>query len=289
MVKATEDLERLWKRYKESGDGHLRNRLILQYLPLVKYISDRIFARLPKRVDIRDLQSAGIFGLISAIEAFDLTRGIKFETYCSVRVRGSILDELRAQDWVPRPVRNRTQKLRECVDVLKRELGRTPNDQELAKRLGIKTEEVWHLGRETMATNFVSLSGSEQDDSDGAVSRMEMLEERSETDPIEILQRADVAELIRRNLDEKEKQVLLLYYYENLTMREIGQFLGSRSGFPVSVRPRYRRRHGVLPLRRPGRGALVRGSLLRADRTGGRDSRLRLQPEHHRAAPRRPA
>jgi RNA polymerase sigma factor for flagellar operon FliA len=226
VVKATEDLERLWLSYKESGDGSLRNRLILQYLPLVKYISDRIFSRLPKRVDIRDLQSAGIFGLIAAIEAFDMSRGIKFETYCSVRVRGSILDELRAQDWVPRPVRNRTQKLRECTDTLRRELGRTPNDQELAKRLGIKTEDVWSLGRETMATNFVSLSGSEPDDAEGAISRIEMLEEKSETDPIEILQRNDVAELIRKNLDEKEKQVLLLYYYENLTMREIGQFLG---------------------------------------------------------------
>ena len=209
-----------------SGGPQLRNRLILQYLPLVKYISDRVFARLPRRVDIRDLQSAGIFGLISAIEAFDLTRGIKFETYCSVRVRGSILDELRAQDWVPRPVRNRTQKLREAVDEMKRELGRTPNDDELAKRLGVGTKDVWNLGRETAATNFVSLSGSEPDDGEGSISRIEMLEEKSETDPIEILQRADVAELVRKNLDEKEKQVLLLYYYENLTMREIGQFLG---------------------------------------------------------------
>jgi RNA polymerase sigma factor for flagellar operon FliA len=226
VVKATEDLERLWRSYKESGDGHLRNTLILRYLPLVKYISDRIFSRLPRRVDIRDLQSAGIFGLISAIEAFDIHRGIKFETYCSVRVRGSILDELRAQDWVPRPVRNRTQKLREAVDLLKRELGRIPNDQELATRMGIRPEDVWNLGRETMATNFVSLSGNgEQEDADGALSRMEILEQKPDTDPIEILQRADIAELIHKNLDEKERQVLFLYYYENLTMREIGQFL----------------------------------------------------------------
>jgi RNA polymerase sigma factor for flagellar operon FliA len=227
VVKATKDLERMWRSYKETRDPQLRNRLIMSYLPLVKYISDRIFSRLPRRVDIRDLRSAGIFGLIRAIEAFDVDRGIKFETYCSVRVRGSILDELRAQDWVPRPVRSRTQKLKEALEILRRDLGRPPNDDEVAELLGVGIEEVRSVSRESMATNFVSLSGgTESGDGEGHSHRVELLAENSDTDPIERIQRADVAELIRRNLDEKEREVLLLYYYDNLTMREIGSFLG---------------------------------------------------------------
>lgn len=226
MVKISKELEDLWYQFKKSGDPGLRNTLILRYLPLVKYISDRVFSRLPRRVDIRDLRSAGTFGLIGAIEGFDLSRGIKFETYCSVRVRGSILDELRAQDWVPRPVRSRTQKLRRSVEALKDELGRLPTDQEVGKRMGIAPEEVRSVGRETMATNFVSLSGSgESDDGEGSFARIDLMTESPRTDPMEILQRLDLAETIDRSLDRKERQVLALYYYENLTMREIGKFL----------------------------------------------------------------
>lgn len=226
MVKATADTERLWKQYKRTGDSAVRNRLLLRYLPLVKYISDRIFSRLPRRVDIRDLHSAGIFGLIRAMEKFDMARGIKFETYCSVRVRGSILDELRAQDWVPRPVRHRTQKLKEAQAVLKTELGRTATDQELASHMGVEMKELQNLGREFAATTFVSLSGSGDDSDNGSgCPRLDLLAEGAESDPVEQIQRADIAELINRNLDEKERQVLILYYYENLTMREIGRFL----------------------------------------------------------------
>ena len=162
--------------------------------------------------------------MLSAIEAFDLTRGIKFETYCSVRVRGSIIDELRAQDWVPRPVRNRTQRLKETVDELKTELGRNPTEQELASRMGIEPEDVRDLDRESMATNFVSLSGN-GDGEDEPLHRMDLVTEKGEEDPFERLQRADVAELIRSILDDKEKRVLAFYYYENLTMREIGRIL----------------------------------------------------------------
>jgi len=226
MVKATEETERLWNSYKRTGDSQVRNRLILRYLPLVKYISDRIFQRLPRRVDIRDLRSAGIFGLIRAIDAFDMSRGIKFETYCSVRVRGSILDELRAQDWVPRPVRSRTQRLKEAQEELRSELGRNATDLEVGAKLGVDQKEVRSLGRETMATTFVSLSsGSDDDDGEGGYSRLDLLAGGEDTDPVDRLQRADIAELINRNLDVKERQVLILYYYEALTMREIGRFM----------------------------------------------------------------
>ncbi len=226
MVKATAETERLWRKYKQTGDSGLRNHLILRYLPLVKYISDRIFARLPRRVDIRDLHSAGIFGLIRAIERFDMSRGIKFETYCSVRVRGSILDELRAQDWVPRPVRHRTQMLKLAQDELQGELGRTATDQEIASHMGVDQAEVRNLGRESAATTFVSLSGSgDENDAHGGLQRLDLLAEGADSDPVEQLQKADIAEIINRNLDEKERQVLILYYYENLTMREIGRFL----------------------------------------------------------------
>jgi RNA polymerase sigma factor for flagellar operon FliA len=226
VVKATEDVQRLWKRYKRNRDAASRDALILMYLPLVKYISDRIFSRLPKRVDVRDLRSAGIYGLIRAIEAFDLERGIKFETYCSVRVRGSILDELRAQDWVPRPVRNRTQRLKEAEAELRRDLGRNATDLELAEKLGVGPDELRSLGRESASTNLVSLSAdTEGGNGDSEFHRIDLLANGEESDPVELLQRADIAELIHKNLDDKEQQILLLYYYEDLTMREIGSFL----------------------------------------------------------------
>lgn len=225
MVKATEEIETLWRRYKRTGDQQLRNRLILRYLPIVHYISDRIFQRLPpRRVDVDDLRSAGIFGLIGAIDGFDLRRGIKFETYCSVRVRGSILDELRNQDWVPRPVRTRMQRLRDAADALTQELGREPSDEEVAARLGVPTAEVRSLSRETMATMFVSLSG--RYDGDRKETGVELVASAETTDPIEQIQRHDVAAIIQGRLDEKEREVLFLYYYENLTMREIGRKLG---------------------------------------------------------------
>ena len=180
MVKPTKELEQLWLRYKRGGDGDIRNELVERYLPLVNTISNKIFSRLPKCVEIDDLRSAGIFGLIAAIEAFDLERGTKFETYCTLRVRGSILDELRSLDWVPRLVRSKAQKIAAANRELETELGRKPRDDEVADCLGLSFQEYNTLAREANATNVVSLSKRWDDGEDrGAPKRLDDLADQT--------------------------------------------------------------------------------------------------------------
>src|SRR5512144_456585 len=135
------DMEQLWIEFKKDmSNQELRNRLVEQYLPLVKYNGERIWARLPEGVELDDLVSAGVFGLMDAIDAFDLSRGVKFETYCVPRIRGAMLDELRTMDWVPRLVRSKASKLNEAVKTLEARLGRSPSEVELAQELSITVE-----------------------------------------------------------------------------------------------------------------------------------------------------
>jgi len=226
VVKPTKELEELWRRFKASGDRRLRNELIERYVPLVRDISNRIFSRLPRSVDVNDLRSAGIFGLIAAIEAYDMSRGIKFETYCSVRVRGSILDELRNLDWVPRLVRSKAQKMETAHRDLETSLGRRPRDDEIAAALDISMDELNTLTREVAATNMVSLSKRwDDDDEESSSRRYEVLADEAENDPIRLLQHKEIAELVDRDLSRKERLILVLYYYDELTMREIGRML----------------------------------------------------------------
>ena len=138
-----EEIAEIWKEFKQDTTNKaLRNRLIEQYLPLVKYNGERIWARLPEGVELDDLVSAGIFGLMDAIEAFDLERGVKFETYCVPRIRGAMLDELRTMDWVPRLVRSKASRLEEARKALEVEKGRPPHPDELAASLGVSLEEL---------------------------------------------------------------------------------------------------------------------------------------------------
>src|SRR5256885_13284298 len=131
------EIDEIWKRYKtDPANQELRNLLVEQYLPLVKYNGERIWARLPDGVELDDLISAGVFGLMDAIDAFDMTRGVKFETYCVPRIRGAMLDELRTMDWVPRLVRSKASKMEEARKTLEAELGRSPNENELAEHMG---------------------------------------------------------------------------------------------------------------------------------------------------------
>src|ERR1700720_2090911 len=131
------DVQQLWKDYRTEPMVELRNQLVEHYLPLVKYNAERIWARLPEGVDLDDLISAGVFGLMDAIEAFDLERGVKFETYCVPRIRGAMLDELRTMDWVPRLVRSKASKLEETRKTLEAEHGRPPHPDEMAEKLGV--------------------------------------------------------------------------------------------------------------------------------------------------------
>jgi RNA polymerase sigma factor FliA len=213
----------LWRNFKSCGDAASRNRLMETYLPLVKYNAERISAKLPDEVELDDLMSAGIFGLMDAIEAYDLDRGVKFETYCVSRIRGAILDELRTMDWVPRLVRSRAHKLDRVCRALVADLGRQPTDDELAARLGVGRSELARLLRDATAITQVSLSRRHyESDSDREVYEVDVIEDKRGRDPLAEVHRRDLKEMITRGLSRAERLILVLYYYEEMTMKEIG-------------------------------------------------------------------
>lgn len=217
----------VWKRYKTAPSMELRNRLMEHYFPLVKLTAERVFAKLPQNVELDDLVSAGVFGLKDAIEGFDLSRGVKFETYCTTRIRGAILDELRAFDWVPRLVRTKAHKLDAALRKLEIELGRGPTDQETAKLLGLTYNEFDALVKEASAVTMSSLSekfNAEEDDAK-QLRKIDILEDKRQDKPIESAQRKDFLTRVVGLLGKKEKEILLLYYFEDMTMREIGMTL----------------------------------------------------------------
>jgi len=221
-----EQVKKWWKQYKENGDETARNRLLENYLRLVKYAAERICAKLPDEVDPDDMVSAGIFGLMDAVKAFDPDRGVKFETYCAPRIRGAILDELRSMDWVPRLVRSRAHKLNEATHALEAELGRKPTDKELAKRLKLSMKEFRKLQRDAQAVGLVSLNRKWfETDSNKDVREIDILEDRRSDDPLRAAQRKDLKELITRGLSRAERLIVILYYFEEMTMKEIGETL----------------------------------------------------------------
>ncbi len=226
MVEAGRDIRDVWAEFKVVRTQQARNELMEHYLPLVKYTADRISAKLPSEVDVDDLISAGVFGLMDAIEAFDLERGVKFETYCSPRIRGAILDELRNMDWVPRLVRSRAHKLENATKVLRAELGRLPSDDELAHKLAVSRPELDRLMRDATAVSLVSLSRKFYDsDSNRELQEIDMLEDRKSTDPVQVSQKKDLRELVMSTLSRIERLIVVLYYYEEMTMKEIGATL----------------------------------------------------------------
>jgi RNA polymerase sigma factor FliA len=220
------DIGQVWRDFKKTNDEGLRNILIERYLPLVRYIAERLLAKLPQNIELDDLTSAGIFGLMDAVKGFDLSRGVKFETYCTTRIRGAILDELRSLDWVPRIVRNKANRIDAAWKDLEIELGRTPTDMEMAERLGMSLAEYEEMIREASAITIVSLTDKTKEDQ-GAKSlrKIDLLEDKKVVDPEDDLRRKEVTEFITKGLSRKERLIILLYYYEDLTMREIGATL----------------------------------------------------------------
>lgn len=216
----------VWPEYKKTGSEKLRNQLMVHYLPLVKYNAERIYSKLPDEVDIDDLMSAGIFGLMDAIDAFDLERGVKFETYCAPRIRGAILDELRTMDWVPRLVRHRAHKLDDVTRSLEMELGRLPTDDEIARRLGMSKPQFSRLMRDATSVSLISLSRRHYDsDSQRDVLEVDLLQDERQVDPTNDAQRDDLREMVIRGLNRAERLIIILYYYEQMTMKEIGMTL----------------------------------------------------------------
>jgi RNA polymerase sigma factor FliA len=221
-----EDEKRLWKKYRKTKDAGLRNFLIEKYLPNVKYIAERLQAKLPQTVEVDDLMSAGTFGLMQAIEGFDYERGIKFETYCANRIRGSILDELRNLDWVPRLVRTKAHKITNAYRDMEVLLGRAPSDAELAERMELSLDEYDDMCREASAITLVSLSEkASHGDDDKILKKIDVLENKQDADPSQDLEKRELVELVTKGLSRKERLILVLYYYERLTMREIGEII----------------------------------------------------------------
>jgi len=226
--KTAVDIHQVWLDYrKDPSNQDLRNRLIEQYFPLVRFNAERVWAKLPDGVDLNDLISAGVFGLMDAIEAFDLERGVKFETYCVPRIRGAMLDELRTMDWVPRLVRSKASKLEAARKELEVQVGRPPESHELAAKLQISLEEFDKLKSEASAVSLVSLNKKwYETDSYKDVREVDVVEDKKGEDPTFGIQKRDVMRLVTKGLNRNERLIIILYYYEELTMKEIGQTLG---------------------------------------------------------------
>jgi RNA polymerase sigma factor FliA len=224
-------LRGLWEHFKETGDSATRERLILHYAPLVKYVAGRVGVGLPPNIEQADLVSYGIFGLIDAIEKFDIHRAIKFETYAISRIRGAIIDELRAIDWIPRSVRYKAREVERAYAALEGELHRTPTEAEVAQHLGIGLDDLHQIFSQVSYVNVVALDellsvGGEKGDK---LSLVDTLEDTKAEDPVTAFEAEETKFMLARainQLPEREKIVVTLYYYEGLTLAEIGRVLG---------------------------------------------------------------
>jgi len=216
----------IWEQFHKTRDDYFRNLLLEHYRDLVKYTAERLHSKLPDKVELDDLISAGIFGLMDAIEAFDPTRGVKFETYCSPRIKGAILDELRSMDWVPRLVRARAHKLTRVTHSLETYLGRKPTEQEIAEELDMDMEEFNRLQRDANAVSLVSLNNQYGDgDSEKDVREIDVIKDGKSEDPVVETQKRDLRNLLTKGLTRAERLIIVLYYYEEMTMKEIGATL----------------------------------------------------------------
>ena len=225
------ELKDLWRRYKESGDPRARERLVLAYAPLVKYVAGRMSSGLPAHVEEADLISYGLLGLISAIERFEPEREIRFETFAITRIKGSIIDELRSLDWVPRSVRAKAREIERANAKLEHQLHRAPTDSEMAEALESTVEEFQESLMKISNSSVVALDElwTVSDSSGDQVSLLDTIKDPTAVDPAQEMDLTDMkdrlADAIAR-LPEREKLVVALYYYENLTLREIGEVLG---------------------------------------------------------------
>lgn len=217
----------LWQAFGRGRDQKLRDRLVLHYAPLVKYVAGRVGTGLPAHVEVSDLIQSGIFGLVDAIEKFEPERGLKFETYAMQRIRGAILDDLRAQDWVPRSVRSRARDVERALERLEARLQRSATDAELADELGVSQGDLRCVFAQLQMTSVVAL-----DDLIGparGASLADTLPDDRAEDPVAALvdrdNRRQLVEAVER-LNERDRIVVTLYYFENLTLAEIGKVLG---------------------------------------------------------------
>jgi RNA polymerase sigma factor for flagellar operon FliA len=227
------ELKDLWSRYKEDGDRQARERLVLAYSPLVKYVAGRMSSGLPAHVEEADLISYGLLGLIGAIERFDLEREIKFETFAVARIKGAIIDELRSLDWVPRSVRARAREVEKAHAELEARLQRTPTDEEMAERLEMTVHEFENALLDIANSSVLALDDlwtfADPEGGGGQISVLDTIQDPAAVDPHAEAEASALKDRLAdaiESLPERERLVIALYYYENLTLREIGEVLG---------------------------------------------------------------
>lgn len=213
-----------WKEYKRTMSPALRAVLVKNYAPLVVRAAKKVAANVPDHIDRGDLESAGMIGLMESIDRFNLSAGTKFETFCSARVRGAIMDELRSQDWLPRMLRIRIHKIDRTARKLETVLGRDVTHGEIASEMGLSQEKVKQALTYKRAT-FFSLDRYRCDDSGNGVNDMKSLQDSRESDPTESVLKEELRDVIAHKLTKTEKLIVMLYYYEQLTMREVGETL----------------------------------------------------------------
>ena len=219
------DTDKLWKEYQKKPTQEIREQLILAYAQLVKLVAGRLSMYLGHNVEYDDLVSYGIFGLIDAIDKFDLSKNVKFETYASLRIRGAILDQIRKMDWIPRTVRQRQRKIDEAIKAIEMRTGKTATDEEIAVELGVSEDELTNWQSQLKVTNVVSLSEFEET---GQEPIIESVNKNRFSQPEDVVAEKELKEKLIESLDlltEKERRVIELYYYEDLTLKEISLVL----------------------------------------------------------------
>jgi len=221
--------QNLWIKYGKTQDPKIRETLIKKYAPLVKYVAGKVAVGMPQNVEFDDLVSYGTFGLLDAIEKFDPSKEVKFKTYAMTRIRGAIFDELRTIDWIPRSVRQKAKQIEKVIIELENKMGRTVDDEEIAAELDISLEEFHSMVSKISGTSLVSLNDvwHNSDDSDD-LSFIETVEASANTNPDVMVEREEIKGLIIdaiKKLPDREKKVVVLYYYEDLTLKEIGEVL----------------------------------------------------------------
>ena len=221
----TADKEKLWDAYRQKKTQETREQLIIEYAQLVKLVAGRLSMYLGHNVEYDDLVSYGIFGLIDAIDKFDLEKNVKFETYASLRIRGAILDKIRKMDWIPRSVRQRQRKIDEAMKQIEMRTGKTASDEELAKQLGLPDEELCSWQTQLKVTNVVSLNEFEENGSEPMIDSAHPVRF---SQPEEVVEEEELKEKLAESLElltEKERRVIELYYYEDMTLKEISKIL----------------------------------------------------------------
>ncbi|MGV6813993.1 MAG: FliA/WhiG family RNA polymerase sigma factor [Phycisphaerales bacterium] len=220
------EIRDVWVMYQAEPTQEIRNFFMERFLHLVRYNAERIYQRLPDEVDLEDLMSAGLFGLMDAIDAYDLERGVKFETYCAPRIRGAILDELRSMDWVPRLVRHRTSKVEAAKQQIQMELGRKATDDEISSKLEIDENEYIKFKRDSSAVSVSSITRKcFQSEGSRELREIDVIKDEHQTSPVKLIQRRDLKDLMTKGLTRAERLIVVLYYYEGMTMKEIGTTL----------------------------------------------------------------